>query len=102
MLSRQYQPRANDGVESEPPPLPSEASQLRRSGSTRANIYGGVKGDQGVTLEELQKLEHLVDGAGIGDDPAHMRDLLKRSLSLNVSPDRECPGCVTAASYQTL
>jgi hypothetical protein len=89
MLSRQYQPRANDGIEHEPPPLPSDASQLRRTGSHRANIYGGVKGDQGVTLEELQKLEHLVDGAGIGDDPADMRNLLRRKLSLNASPESE-------------
>ncbi|RSH95003.1 hypothetical protein EHS25_000088 [Saitozyma podzolica] len=77
MLSRQYHPRAGDHVEEEMPPLPR---------SNRASIYAGRGGDQGLTLHDLQKLEMLVEQAGDSDDPAEMRKLLRRSLSLNVAP----------------
>lgn len=89
MLSRQYQPKPNDGVESEPPPLPFESARLTRSASGKSSIYGGVHGDQGVTLEELQKLENLVEGAGLDADPTQMRNLLRSSLSLRSSSQSE-------------
>jgi hypothetical protein len=80
MLSRQYHPRAGDHVEEEMPPLPR---------NNRASIYAGRGGDQGLTLHDLQKLEMLVEQAGDSDDPAEMRKLLRRSLSLNVAPGCE-------------
>jgi hypothetical protein len=102
MLSKQYQPKFNDGVETEPPPLPSEASKLRRSGSNRSSIYGGVKGDQGVTLEELQRLETVVDEAGVENDPAQMRSLLRRNLSMQASPGCKLHTSVVVVLLQQL
>lgn len=77
MLSRQYQPSAGDNVEEERPPLPTPRP---------LSIYGGRSGEKGLTLEDLQKLEQLVDEAGEDDDPENMRNLLRRSLSMNVAP----------------
>ncbi|WRT69104.1 uncharacterized protein IL334_006088 [Kwoniella shivajii] len=77
MLSRQYQPKPGDNVENEVPPLP-----MRRP----ASIYGGRSGEKGLTLNDLQKLEELVDEADEEEDPETMRTLLRRSLSMNVSP----------------
>ncbi|OCF79169.1 hypothetical protein I204_01116 [Kwoniella mangroviensis CBS 8886] len=78
MLSRQYQPKPGDDVENEAPPLPT-----RRP----ASIYGGRSGEKGLTLNDLQKLEELVDEADeVEDDPEAMRTLLRRSLSMNVAP----------------
>ncbi|WWC91171.1 uncharacterized protein L201_006112 [Kwoniella dendrophila CBS 6074] len=78
MLSKQYQPRPGDDVENEVPPVPT-----RRPGS----IYGGRSGEKGLTLNDLQKLEELVDEAEeVDDDPEAMRTLLRRSLSMNVAP----------------
>ncbi|ORX39347.1 hypothetical protein BD324DRAFT_649424 [Kockovaella imperatae] len=74
MLSRQYTPKAGDNVENERPPVP-----VRQ----RSSIYGGVTGDKGLTLEDLQRLEMLVEEAAESDDPAAMTKLLKRNLSLN-------------------
>lgn len=76
MLSRQYQPKHGDKVEEEVPPLPD-----RR----RASIFGGRTGERGLTLDDLQKLETIIDEEG-ADDPETMRKLLRRSLSLNVAP----------------
>ncbi|KAI5453759.1 hypothetical protein NCC49_005572 [Naganishia albida] len=91
MLSRQYHPRANDNVENEPPPLPTHREGLTRSLSRSAGhgegIYGGAMGEQNVTLEDLQKLESIADEAAETGDPAVMRTLLKRSLSLNFSQE---------------
>ena len=80
MLSRQYQPRAGDRVEEEEPPVPN---------SHRSSIYGGRSGEKGLTLEDLQKLEQLVDDATESRDPAEMRAALRRSLSMNVAPGCE-------------
>ena len=74
MLSRQYQPKAGDDVENEVPPMPNRQ---------RASIYGGRSGDQGLTLEDLQKLEMLVEEAAESNDPAAMTTLLRRNLSVN-------------------
>jgi hypothetical protein len=95
MLSRQYHPRQNDDVENEPPPLPlhrqgSLSRSLSRSRSVRGSgMHGGAAADQGVTLEELQKLESIADEAAESGDPEVMRTLLKRSLTLNFSNECE-------------
>lgn len=84
MLSKQYQPRMGDGVEEEVPPLPL--------GRGRGSLYGrGSSGDKGLTLEDLQRLEMLVEGEGEGgdEDPERLRSVLRRSLSTNVAPGCE-------------
>ncbi|KAG8678287.1 hypothetical protein FRC09_019962, partial [Ceratobasidium sp. 395] len=67
MLSRQYRPSADD-TDDEPQPV-------RRS---RSSIYGGPQ----LTIGDLQKIDELAQDA----DPAKLRAVLRRSLSLNVAP----------------
>jgi hypothetical protein len=73
MLSRPYRPSENDGIESE------EILPVRR----RSSIY--TNGPQ-LTINDLQKLEFLADEASRSDDPSKLRNILRRSLSLNISP----------------
>ncbi|WVO15442.1 hypothetical protein L204_103100 [Cryptococcus depauperatus] len=77
MLSKQYLPKAGDGVDEDRPPIPSRQS---------LHIFGGKTGEKGLTLQDLQKLEELVEEAGEEDDPENMRKILRRSLSMNVPP----------------
>jgi hypothetical protein len=82
MLSKQYQPRAGDAIEEEVPPVPT------RNG--RGSIYRGRGGEKGLTLQDLQRLETMVDSVEEGsDDPTQMRTMLRRSLSMNVAPGCE-------------
>ncbi|TFK51888.1 hypothetical protein OE88DRAFT_1712355 [Heliocybe sulcata] len=75
MLSRQYKPRLNDGVEEE------EVLPLRRDRSS----YYANSGPQ-LTINDLQKLEELAEEASQSDDPSKLRSVLRRSLSLNIAP----------------
>ena len=75
MLSRQYRPTENDGIENE------QVVPLRRN---RSSIYANA-GPQ-LTISDLQKLELLAEEASQSDDPSKLRNILRRSLSLNVSP----------------
>ncbi|KAJ8521711.1 hypothetical protein ONZ45_g1603 [Pleurotus djamor] len=75
MLSRQYKPSENDGVEAEEKIIP-----LSRNRSTMVN-----RGPQ-LTIKDLQKLEELAEEATTSDDPSKLRTMLRRSLSLNISP----------------
>ncbi|TFK39986.1 hypothetical protein BDQ12DRAFT_681577 [Crucibulum laeve] len=75
MLSRQYRPSENDNVEEE------EIVPLKRS---RSSLYGN-RGPQ-LTINDLQKLEELAEEASESDDPSKLRNVLRRSLSLNLSP----------------
>ncbi|KAL5537150.1 hypothetical protein ACEPAF_973 [Sanghuangporus sanghuang] len=75
MLSRQYKPRENDGVEEEEKVVP-----LQRNKS----IYTR-EGPQ-LTISDLQKLEELADEASKSEDPTKLRRVLRRSLTLNVAP----------------
>lgn len=74
MLSRQYRPSANDGVENESDSVIS----TRRS-------RGGVFPNSGpqLTVSDLQKLESLAEEAAMSEDPNRLRSVLRRSLSLN-------------------
>jgi hypothetical protein len=65
MLSRPYRPSADD----------TDDQPVRRS---RSSIYGGPQ----LTIGDLQKLDELAQDA----DPAKLRAVLRRSLSLNVAP----------------
>ncbi len=79
MLSRQYRPSENDGVEEEEKIVP-----LRRN---RSSLLAN-RGPQ-LTISDLQKLEELAEEASESDDPSKLRSVLRRSLSLNVSPTCE-------------
>ncbi|KAF8159644.1 hypothetical protein B0H34DRAFT_796869 [Crassisporium funariophilum] len=76
MLSRQYRPKANDGVEDE------NIVPLKRN---RSLLYPTNQGPQ-LTISDLQKLEELAEEASESDDPSRLRNVLRRSLSLNLSP----------------
>ncbi|KAJ7281622.1 hypothetical protein C8J57DRAFT_79531 [Mycena rebaudengoi] len=77
MLSRPYEPSENDSADDRVVPL-------RRN---KSSIYSTNK-NQGpqLTISDLQKLEELAEEASGSDDPARLRNILRRSLSLNVSP----------------
>lgn len=94
MLSRQYKPSVNDGV----PLDPSEevVKPLDRRSSRYAN-----QGPQ-LTINDLQKLEELAEeaarGGGEGEEPEEgkrLRNILRRSLSLNLSPGGTYSACKT-------
>ena len=80
MLSRQYKPRENDGVEEEENVVP-----IRRNKSIYAR-----EGPQ-LTISDLQKLEELADEASKSEDPTKLRRVLRRSLTLNVAPSCKHP-----------
>lgn len=75
MLSRQYRPSEHDGVENE------EVVSLKRN---RSSLYTN-RGPQ-LTINDLQKLEELAEEASESDDPSRLRNVLRRSLSMNISP----------------
>lgn len=57
----------------------------------RASIYGGRSGEKGLTLQDLQRLEAIVDEADEEGDPDAVRSMLRRTLSTN-----RAPGCKSA------
>ncbi|KAK2463627.1 hypothetical protein APHAL10511_004378 [Amanita phalloides] len=75
MLSRQYQPSENDDVEDE------QIVPLKRTPSDPF----ARRGPQ-LTIKDLEKLEQLAEEASTSDDPSKFRNILRRSLSLNISP----------------
>jgi len=75
MLSRQYRPSENDGVEDE------HIVPLRRN---RSSLYA-TSGPQ-LTIKDLEKLDELVEEASQSRDPTKLRSVLRRSFSMNVSP----------------
>ncbi|OJA19915.1 hypothetical protein AZE42_03767 [Rhizopogon vesiculosus] len=76
MLSRQYKPSEHDNVEDED----EKVVPLRRNRTLLTNT-----GPQ-LTISDLQRLEALAEEASTSDDPTKLRNVLRRSLSLNVSP----------------
>ena len=72
MLSRQYRPSENDGIEDE------RVVPLRRN---RSSLYAS-SGPQ-LTIKEL---DELVEEASQSRDPSKLRSVLRRSLSMNISP----------------
>lgn len=80
MLSRQYRPSENDGVEEQD----ERIVPLSRTRSTRYVNQGPQ-----LTISDLQKLEQLAEEASESDDPSKLRNILRRSLSLNISPTGE-------------
>lgn len=74
MLSRQYKPRENDGVEEE------NVVPLRRN---RSSFYADRVPQ--FTMDDLQRLEELAEEATESDDPSKLRTMLRRSLSVNAS-----------------
>jgi len=76
MLSRQYKPSENDNLEEED----EKIVPLRRNRTLLTNT-----GPQ-LTISDLQRLEVLAEEASASDDPTELRNVLRRSISLNVSP----------------
>lgn len=74
MLSRQYQPKEGDHVEDE------NIVPLKRNGSFASNRVPQL------TISDLQKLEELAEEATLSADSSKLRNVLRRSLSLNMSP----------------
>lgn len=74
MLSRQYKPKETDGDEEE------NIIPIKRNRS----IYHH-EGPQ-LTINDLQVLEELAEAASQSDDPSKLRNVLRRSISLNMSP----------------
>ncbi|RDB23402.1 Protein zds1 [Hypsizygus marmoreus] len=72
MLSRQYRPAEHDGVENE------HIVPLRRN---RSSVYANQMPQ--LTINDLQRLEELAEES---DDPSRLRNVLRRSMSLNISP----------------
>ena len=87
MLSRQYRPSENDGVEDE------RVVPLRRN---RSSLYAS-SGPQ-LTIKDLETLDELVEEASQSRDPSKLRSVLRRSLSMNVSPSGACR-CIHHAIY---
>ncbi|KAJ7252728.1 hypothetical protein B0H12DRAFT_1117568 [Mycena haematopus] len=77
MLSRQYQPSEKDDSPDD------TVVPLRRNRSIFSSNQN--QGPQ-LTISDLQKLEELAEEASVSDDPSKLRNILRRSLSLNVSP----------------
>ncbi|KAG6837350.1 hypothetical protein H0H93_010952 [Arthromyces matolae] len=75
MLSRQYRPHEHDGVENE------NVVPLRRN---RSSLYHNQSPQ--LSFDDLQKLEELAEQASVSDDPSRLRDVLRRSLSMNIPP----------------
>ncbi|KAI9453716.1 hypothetical protein BJY52DRAFT_1396289 [Lactarius psammicola] len=75
MLSRQYRPTENDGVEDE------RVVPLRRN---RSSLYAS-SGPQ-LTIKDLEKLDELAEEASQSRDPSKLRSVLRRSLSMNMAP----------------
>jgi hypothetical protein len=83
MLSRQYRPTESDGVEEE------QVVTIRRN---KSGLYSHPAPQ--LTINDLQKLEALAEEASVSDDPSKLRSMLRRSLSLNVSPSRMLAFCL--------
>lgn len=83
MLSRQYRPSANDGVE-------TESSDVV---PTRRNMHRAMSSAQSgpsLSASELQQLEFLADEAVKSGDPTRLRSVLKRSISMNHTSGALC------------
>lgn len=87
MLSRQYRPTEGDGVEHE------SVVPLKRN---RSLLYPATQ--PSLTISDLRLLEELVEEAAESADPAALRSVLRRSLSLSIAPPgASCP-CAPARS----
>ncbi|KAG1728057.1 uncharacterized protein EDB91DRAFT_868247 [Suillus paluster] len=76
MLSRQYKPSENDQVEDEDEKIvPSRPNRTPLTNTAPQ-----------LTISDLQRLEVLAEEASKSDDPTKLRNVIRRSLSLNVSP----------------
>ncbi|KAH8832768.1 hypothetical protein DL96DRAFT_1583267 [Flagelloscypha sp. PMI_526] len=76
MLRNQYSPTESDRIDEDKPVVP-----LRRN---RSSLYASQSPQ--LTIGDLQKLEELAEEASESHDATRLRSILRRSLSLNVSP----------------
>ncbi|PWZ02247.1 hypothetical protein BCV70DRAFT_230393 [Testicularia cyperi] len=82
-LRRQYRPE-NDPDDTDED-KPSRPLQRNRSGFGRGSAYG--LGIPNLTIDDLQKLEAAAEEASQSHDPAMLRSVLRRTLSLNTGSD---------------
>lgn len=83
-LRRQYRPEndTDDGEEDKAPrPL-----QRNRSGLSRGTYGLAIPN---LTIDDLQRLEAAAEEASQTQDPAMLRSVLRRTLSLNTTPDMD-------------
>jgi hypothetical protein len=76
MLHKEYDPNKPSGNEDDRP-------VLRRN---KSSMYQNTPQ---LTIRDLQKLEELAEEAAQSDDPSALRSVLRRSMSMNVSPSGE-------------
>lgn len=81
-LRRQYRPEQDtDDTDEEKAPRPL---QRNRSGLSRGTYGLAIPN---LTIDDLQKLEAAAEQASQSQDPAMLRSVLRRTLSLNTTPD---------------
>ncbi|KAI0039360.1 hypothetical protein FA95DRAFT_1550737 [Auriscalpium vulgare] len=75
MLSRQYSPSEHEGDDED------RVVPLRRN---RSSLYQST-GPQ-LTIKDLEKLDELAEEASQSRDPSKLRNVLRRSMSMNMAP----------------
>lgn len=81
-LRRQYRPEHDtDDTDDDKPPRPL---QRNRSGLSRGTYGLSIPN---LTIDDLQRLEEAAEQASQTQDPAMLRSVLRRTLSLNTTPD---------------
>ncbi|CBQ73075.1 conserved hypothetical protein [Sporisorium reilianum SRZ2] len=81
-LRRQYRPEQDtEDTDEEKAPRPL---QRNRSGLSRGTYGLAIPN---LTIDDLQKLEAAAEQASQSQDPAMLRSVLRRTLSLNTAPD---------------
>jgi hypothetical protein len=78
MLHKEYDPSSSRSSDNE------EVLPIRRN---RTSMYQNVPQ---LTISDLQKLEELAEEASLSDDPTKLRSMLRRSMSLSMSPSGKC------------
>ncbi|KAJ1032955.1 hypothetical protein NDA16_000234 [Ustilago loliicola] len=83
-LRRQYRPEndTDDGEEDKAP----RSLQRNRSGLSRGTYGLAIPN---LTIDDLQRLEAAAEEASQTQDPAMLRSVLRRTLSLNITPDMD-------------
>ena len=82
-LRRQYRPE-NDTDDTDEDRAPARPLQRNRSGLSRGTYGLSIPN---LTIDDLQRLEAAAEEASQSQDPAMLRSVLRRTLSLTTAPD---------------
>lgn len=94
-LRRQYRPEHdNDDTDEDKAPRQLERN---RSGLSRGTYGLAIPN---LTIDDLQKLEEAAEQASQNQDPAMLRSVLRRTLSLNTTPDLDTIDAMPAQPIQ--